>query len=70
MNSYYLLFIMCIIISLIGIIYHKVEQNQDIELAKNLIQFFMGLFIFYIFALVFFISKGMTLCYLGKTIFC
>ena len=70
MNSYYLLFIMCIILTLIAIIYHKVEESQDLDLAKNLIHFFMALFIFYIFALIIFISKGMTLCYLGKTIFC
>jgi hypothetical protein len=70
MNSYYLLFIMVIIFSLIGIIYHKIEKSQDLDLAKNLIQFFMVLISIKIFLLFIFINRGMTICLLGKTIFC
>ena len=70
MNSYYLLFIMVIILSLIGIIYHKIEKSQDFDLAKNLIKFFMILISIKIFVLFIFINRGMTICLLGKTIFC
>lgn len=70
MNSYYLLFIMVIILSLIGIIYHKIEKSQDLDLAKNLIKFFMILISIKIFLLFIFINRGMTICLLGKTIFC
>ena len=70
MNSYYLLFIMVIILALFFIIYQKIEQDNDIDLAKKLIQFYIGLMISKIILLFIFINKEMTLCYLGKTIFC
>lgn len=70
MNSYYLLFIMCIILTLIAIIYHKIEKSQDLDLAKNLIHFFMALISINILLLFIFINRGMTICLLGKTIFC
>jgi hypothetical protein len=70
MNSYYLLFIMCVILSLIVIIYQKIEKSQDLDLAKKLIKFFVVLISIKIFLLFIFINRGMTLCYLGKTIFC
>lgn len=70
MNSYYLLFIMCIILTLIAIIYHKIEKSQDLDLAKKLIHFFMALISINILLLFIFINRGMTICSLGKTIFC
>lgn len=70
MNSYCLLLGIGIITSLIGIIYHKIEETQDLELSKNLIKFFIIITFIKIVSLLIFINRGMTICLLGKTIFC
>ena len=70
MNSYCLLLGIGIITSLIGIIYHKIEETQDLELAKNLIKFFIIVTFIKIVSLLIFINRGMTICLLGKTFFC
>lgn len=70
MNSYYLLFIMAIILALFIIIYQKIDESNDIELSKKLIQFYIALLVIKMILLFIFTSRGMTMCYLGKTVFC